>query len=84
MQHQTNKQLLNINGKEKEENVERLKIFAYFCEQDTFIRKISNKKIYEALNFDSLIRGPKQKDILLPNSYSDRMEHRPGHTILIA
>lgn len=50
-------------------------MFARFCEQDTFIRKISNKKIYEVLNFDSLLRGPKQKDVLLPNAYSDRMEY---------
>ena len=35
-------------------------------EQDVFIKKVSNKKVYENLNFDSLMRGAKQKDYLLP------------------
>lgn len=47
-----------------------MNIFALLTEQDTFIKKISNKKVYEGINFDSLIRGAKQKDILLPNEYS--------------
>ena len=43
-----------------------IKIYAYLKEQETFIRKISTKKIYENINFDSLLRGVKQRDMLLP------------------
>ncbi len=43
-------------------------------EQDAFIKKVSNKKVYENLNFDSLMRGNKQKDFLLPTEYSPECE----------
>lgn len=43
-------------------------------EQDTFIKKVSNKKVYENLNFDSLMRGAKQKDYLLPTEYTPLSE----------
>lgn len=48
------------------------------------MRKVSSKKIYEGLNFDSLIRGPKQKSILLPTSLSDNFEFKSGSSCLIA
>jgi NDP-sugar pyrophosphorylase family protein len=71
-------------GKHEEKELQKLNIFAYFCEQDVFIKKISTKKIYESINFDSLIRGPKEKLTLLPNTYSEKMEHKAGHNILIS
>lgn len=55
-----------------------IKIYAYLKEQETFIRKISTKKIYENINFDSLLRGVKQRDMLLPTSYSDFFELKNG------
>lgn len=58
--NQTNKRLLGLAGPEGKQ-LRPLNIFAHFCDQDAFIRKISNKKIYESLNFESLIRGTKQK-----------------------
>lgn len=48
-------------------------------EQSTYIRKVSSKKIYEALNFDSIIRGPKQKDVLLPTIYSDKLDEKAAY-----
>jgi len=53
-----------------------LKIYASLHQQDTYIKKISSKKVYELLNFDSILRGPKQKDILMPTTYSDRVDER--------
>ena len=53
-----------------------MKIFAHFHSQDTYIRKISSKKVYELLNFDSIIRGPKQKDILIPTAFSEKLDER--------
>jgi len=48
-------------------------------EQNTYIRKVSSKKIYETLNFDSIIRGPKQKDVLMPTIYSDKLDEKQGY-----
>ena len=53
-----------------------LRIYLHFHTQDTYIRKISSKKVYELLNFDSIIRGPKQKDILMPTAFSDKLDER--------
>lgn len=53
-----------------------MRISAYLTEQDTYIRKINSKKIYELLNFDGLIRGQKQKDILLPTAFNDPLDDR--------
>ncbi len=47
-----------------------MNVFALVVEQDVFIKKISNKKVYEGINFDSLVRGAKQKDLLMPSEYS--------------
>jgi hypothetical protein len=48
-----------------------LKIFAFVTDQDTYIKKINSKKVYEVLNYDSLIRGLKQKDVLMPTEYNE-------------
>lgn len=74
VQHQTNKKLLTINNQLNDNILKPLKIYAHYNEQDAFIKKINSKKIYECLNFDSLIRGAKQKEILLPTSYNDKSD----------
>lgn len=74
VQNQTNKKLLQLA--QSNEEMKPLKIFAHFNEQDTYIRKINSKKIYETLNFDSLIRGPKQREVLMPTAYSDKLDER--------
>jgi hypothetical protein len=56
-----------------------LRIFVHFSEQEVYVRKINSKKIYEALNFDSLIRGPKQREVLMPTAYSERLDERKEH-----
>jgi hypothetical protein len=71
VENQSNKTLLGLN---KVATLKPLNIFALVAEQDVFIKKISNKKVYEGINFDSLIRGAKQKDTLLPNEYSSNSE----------
>lgn len=48
-----------------------VRIFAKVANPDEYIRRVTQLKIYEQVNFDSLIRGTKQKDILLPTEYSE-------------
>ena len=74
MHNQTNKKLLSINNHLKDNDLKPLKIYAQFNQQDAFVKKINSKKIYECLNFDSLIRGAKQKEILLPTTYNDKSD----------
>lgn len=61
-----------------------MKIFAKFYEQEVYIKRVSNKKIYEQINFDSLIRGIKQKEVLLPTTYSEKNEFKTGANYLVA
>lgn len=68
IRNQTNSTLLNVIG---EENLRPLRIIAKITNQNEYIRRITNVKIYESVNLDSLIKGPKQKDVLMPNSYTE-------------
>jgi NDP-sugar pyrophosphorylase family protein len=47
-----------------------LNVFAYISDPDEYIKRISSLKIYENINLDSVIRGNKQKEILLPTKYT--------------
>jgi NDP-sugar pyrophosphorylase family protein len=71
---QTNTRLLSLAGEDS--RTTPLKIYIHLSEQNTYIRRISSKKIYESMNFDSIIRGPKQKEVLMPSAYSDRLDER--------
>jgi NDP-sugar pyrophosphorylase family protein len=75
VKHQTNTRLLSL-GSTGESPLSPLRVFIHLSEQNTYIRKISSKKVYEAMNFDSIIRGPKQKEVLLPSAFSDRLDDR--------
>jgi NDP-sugar pyrophosphorylase family protein len=72
VKHQTNTRLLSLD----DQSSGPLRVFVHLSDQNTYIRKIASKKIYETLNFDSIIRGPKQKEVLLPTPYSDRLDER--------
>lgn len=58
------------------EDQKPLKIVAKIAGPNEYIRRISNVKIYEALNLDSLIRGPKQKEVTLPNTYTQPIDEK--------
>lgn len=73
VKHQTNSRLLGLAN---EPSFTPLRVFIHLSEQNTYIRKIASKKIYETMNFDSIIRGAKQKDVLLPTPLSDRLDER--------
>lgn len=75
VENQCNKTLLRLNPNNlQEHDLKPLNIFALVTEAETFIKKVSNKKVYENLNFDSLVRGQKQKEYLLPTEYSPQSE----------
>lgn len=75
VENQCNKTLLKLDqNKQNEHELKPLNVFAMVTEAETFIKKVSNKKVYENLNFDSLVRGQKQKDYLLPTEYSPQSE----------
>ena len=71
--NQTNKQLISLAG---EGATTPLRVHAHCSGQDTYIRRINSKKAYESLNFESLIRGAKQKEVLIPTAYSDPVDDR--------
>lgn len=72
VKNQTNLRLLSL----ADSNTTPLKIYIHLSDQNTYIRKIASKKIYEAMNFDSIIRGPKQKEVLMPTAFSERLDER--------
>jgi NDP-sugar pyrophosphorylase family protein len=79
VKHQTNSRLLSLEDQGEAKGLlspSPLRVFVHLSEQNTYIRKIASKKIYETINFDSIIRGPKQKDVLLPSAFSDRLDER--------
>lgn len=44
--------------------------------QNEYIRRINSVKLYETMCMDSLIRGPKQKEVLLPTAYSPQPDEK--------
>ena len=44
--------------------------------QNEYIRTVLNLKVYEQLNLDGLIRGSKQKQILMPNKYTQPIDEK--------
>lgn len=58
VRNQTNTNLLKVI---KENNKTPLKIYTKIAGPDDYIRRITQIKILEQVNFDSLIKGNKQK-----------------------
>ena len=71
VKNQTNKTLLNYISNNYNKP---LRIFAYVANQNEYIRQVLNLKSFELLNMDGLIRGQKQKDILIPNKYTQPID----------
>lgn len=53
-----------------------LKVYAEIIGPDEYIRRVTQLKIYEQLNFDALIKGPKQKEVLQPNQYTQELDEK--------
>lgn len=67
--NQANLNILRLTPEEK-----ALKITATLYGQEDFIRKISDLKLYCQLNFESIIRGPKERKALLPNKFTSEID----------
>ena len=70
VRNQTNTTLL----REVHENYSSpLKICCKVVGPDEYVRRISETKVYKQVNFDSLIRGQKEKPILLPTQMTQKI-----------
>lgn len=79
--NQANLNILKLTPEEK-----ALKITAKVYGQEDFIRKISDLKLFSQLNFESIIRGAKERKPLLPNRFTSEIDEilmRDHRTALI-
>lgn len=71
IRNQCNPNLLEYSQKDSKKP---LNVSARLADPNEYIRRVSNIKIFEHLNLEGIIRGPKQKEVLMPTKYTQPLD----------